>query len=133
MLLGDLPIGILVAIGRLRWLGRHIARRPVSYPARKVIESDPTCRRRRGPQRVRWLDQLEADLRRIGVSSWRFAAQDRALWRHILFTARVDRRLKSVICIYRSLAAQQAHIPIAQSPYTEESVVSTMSLNNIQC
>ena len=40
-LLGDPSIGILVKIGRLRWLG-HIARRPVSYPAREVIERDPT-------------------------------------------------------------------------------------------
>jgi hypothetical protein len=40
-------------------------------------------RRRRGRPKVRWLDDIQEDLREMGIEEWRRKAQDRDQWRRI--------------------------------------------------
>jgi hypothetical protein len=40
--------------------------------------------RRRGRQRMRWLDDVSMDLRKMGVNEWRDRARNREAWRHFV-------------------------------------------------
>ena len=44
---------------------------------RKILISEPVGRRTRGRPRLRWLDAVDEDARRIGASNWRILAKDR--------------------------------------------------------
>jgi hypothetical protein len=40
--------------------------------------------RRRGRPKTRWLDDVSADLRKMGINEWRGGARDREVWRRIV-------------------------------------------------
>ena len=71
---------------RIRWLG-HVLRMPETRTLRKIFDTLPEGKRRRGRPRRRWLDAVEEDLQVIGVSGYRTAARDRDLWRGICLDA----------------------------------------------
>lgn len=78
--------------GRIQWAG-HVMRMPTNNPAKMVLVGHPAGTRRRGAQRARWVDQLEQDLRSIGVNRlWREAAMDRVFWRNLVHQAKSTRR-----------------------------------------
>jgi len=52
---------------RLKWLG-HVLRMKVNRLNKSVHEWNPTGKRSRGRQNKRWLDCIEEDLRRAGVT-----------------------------------------------------------------
>jgi hypothetical protein len=45
-----------------------------------VLNAKPEDRRRVGISRLRWLDDVEADIKYLGSKMWRIKAQDRKEW-----------------------------------------------------
>jgi len=44
--------------------------------------------RRRGRPKMRWLDSVFTDLRKMGINKWRDRARDAEAWRHIVKEAK---------------------------------------------
>jgi hypothetical protein len=53
-----------------------------------VFNAKPEGRRRVGRPRLRWLDDVEADIKAVGVKRWRIKAQDRKEWSAVLREAK---------------------------------------------
>ncbi|CAG9829791.1 unnamed protein product [Diabrotica balteata] len=68
---------------RVRWLG-HIWRAGDEAVTYAMIEWNPGGRKRRGRPRSKWLQEVEEDLQRAGVSEWRGRTRDRKKWRDIV-------------------------------------------------
>lgn len=65
---------------RIRWLG-HVHRMNEHRVPKKVLQAKPMGNRSVGRPRLRWLDDVEADLRKIGVRNWKRLAESREEWR----------------------------------------------------
>jgi hypothetical protein len=65
-----------IKIGRLEWLG-HIIRMNEARIVKKIFEGKLEGRRGRGRHRLRWLNDVEEDLRMLGVKRWRRRALER--------------------------------------------------------
>jgi hypothetical protein len=50
---------------------------------KRVTRENIYTRRRRCRPKVRWLDDVQEDLREMGIEGWRRKVQDRNLWRRI--------------------------------------------------
>lgn len=70
---------------RLRWMG-HVLRKEEESQLKKVIEETPEGSRPRGRPRLRWFDQVEKDVRKMGITIE--GAQDRRAWRHVVDEAK---------------------------------------------
>jgi DNA-directed RNA polymerase delta subunit len=77
-LYSDVNIGTFIKLYRLRWL-RHVLR-IVDARNTSNISSQPTQRRSKRRPKARWEDDVEDDLRTMGVVNWRQTAQDRDGW-----------------------------------------------------
>jgi hypothetical protein len=62
-------------------------------PWRKLTLLEPEGSRRIGKPKLRWLDSVEEDLKKMGVRNWRCKSQDRKQWRIISEEARVRQEL----------------------------------------
>jgi len=49
--------------------------------------------RRRGRPKMRWLDYVCTDLKKMGINEWRDRARDRETWRRIVKEAKAHPRL----------------------------------------
>jgi hypothetical protein len=58
---------------------------------KKIFESKPEGRRKAGRPRLRWLDDVENDLRVVKVKRWRKRAQTREEWASVIKEAEVLR------------------------------------------
>jgi len=67
---------------RIRRLG-HIERMQ-DTPIPKKMYGKLYATRRRGRPKMRWLDDVSMDLRKMGVNEWRDRARNREAWRHIV-------------------------------------------------
>ncbi|KAJ4431135.1 hypothetical protein ANN_19730 [Periplaneta americana] len=72
---------------RLFNLGNAIRTEDSRIP-KNILNSKPEGRRNIGRQKLRWLDDVEVDLRALGVKRWRQKAIDRQKWAKILREAK---------------------------------------------
>ena len=71
-----------VKVNRLRWAG-HVARMSSTRAPSILFNNDPEGRRDRGRPKLRWIDNVEKDLKALRVSNWRSTAQNRSTWNEI--------------------------------------------------
>jgi hypothetical protein len=67
---------------KISWVG-HVERMEDSRILRRMMREKIYTRRKRGRPKVRWLDDVQEDLREMGIEVWRRKAQDRDQWRRI--------------------------------------------------
>ena len=72
---------------KLEWLG-HIIRMNETRCVKNIFEGKLEGRRGRGRPRLRWIDNVEDDLRKLGVKRWRVKALDREEWASIIREAK---------------------------------------------
>lgn len=72
-----------IKIKRLNWLG-HIQRKSAEEMVKKVFNGRPGGVRKAGRPRVRWMDDMEEDLRVMGVRGWKEKVKDRDQWKKIV-------------------------------------------------
>jgi hypothetical protein len=65
---------------RIRWLG-HVKRMEVGAMPRKMMERRLSTGRRKGRPRLRWVDDVVADLRVMKIKQWTEKTKDREQWR----------------------------------------------------
>jgi heme oxygenase len=77
---------------RIRWLG-HIERMEDNAMLKRMLKGRP---------RMRWLDDVESDLKKMEVKGWKEKTRDRQQWRMVVEEAKAHPGL------YRRLAGRQA-------------------------
>lgn len=83
----DINIVVDIKLRRLEWLG-HVARMENNRTPKALLDALPVGRRKVGRPKLRWLDDVQADLTRVGVRRWRTRALDRSDWSDVLREAK---------------------------------------------
>jgi hypothetical protein len=76
-------------VRRLEWLG-HVVRMEDTRLPEGVFNAKPEDRRSVGRSRLKWLEDVDADIKALGVKRWRIKAQDRKEWSAILREAKAE-------------------------------------------
>jgi transcription termination factor 2 len=77
----------VIKIRRLEWLG-HVVRMNETRSVKKIFGGKLEGRRGRGRPRLRWINDVEDDLRELGVKRWRTKALEREEWASIVKEAK---------------------------------------------
>jgi hypothetical protein len=72
-----------IKLQRLRWAA-HVMRMENTRITRKITEWTPYKTRPVGRPRLRWMDQVEEDLKRLKIVAWRAKVEDRQEWNRIV-------------------------------------------------
>lgn len=67
---------------RIKWLG-HVWRSGGESKIRSIMEWIPQSRRRRGRPKLRWQDEVEQDLKDLGIDRWKKRTERRQEWKNI--------------------------------------------------
>jgi len=73
----------VIKIRRLEWHG-HLSRMNETRSVKKIFEGKLEGRRGRGRPRLRWINDVEDDLRKLGVKQLRMKALHREEWASII-------------------------------------------------
>jgi hypothetical protein len=65
---------------RMRWLG-HVERLEDNAMPKRMLKGRLYSKRRKGRPRMRWLDDVESDLKEMEVKEWKEKVRDRGQWR----------------------------------------------------
>jgi len=87
-LYGELDIVTEIKKGRSRCLG-HVERMSEERVVKRLYQNTPEGSRSVGRPRVRWMDDVREDLRRMGVTNWRIRAHRRDDWKTVVKEAKV--------------------------------------------
>ena len=71
----------------MQWLG-HVERMDETAMPKRVLKGKLYATRRIGRPRIRWLEDVIADLRRMGIGGWMEKARNRDQWRRIVEEAK---------------------------------------------
>jgi transcription termination factor 2 len=74
---------------RISWVG-HVERMEDSRMPKRVMRGKIYTRRKRSRPKVRWLGDVQEDLREMEIEGWRRIAKDRDQWRRIAQEAKAD-------------------------------------------
>ena len=77
----------VIKIRRLERLG-HVIRINETRSVEKIFERKLERRRGKGRPRLRWINDVEDDLRKLGVKQWTAKALDRGEWASIIREAK---------------------------------------------
>jgi hypothetical protein len=77
---------------RLRW-AEHVIRMDPIRTVKKLTEWEPCSLSPVGKPRLRWIDQVEEDLKKTKVRNWREKCKDRRLWNEIIKQAKTQQGL----------------------------------------
>jgi hypothetical protein len=72
---------------RVRWLG-HVKRMEMGAMPRKMMEARLFIGRRKGRPRLRWMDDVVADLEVMKIKQWMEKTKDREQWRLVVEEAK---------------------------------------------
>jgi GTP1/Obg family GTP-binding protein len=61
---------------RIRWLG-HVERMEDNAMLKRMLKGRLYSKRRKGRPRMRWLDDVESDLKKLDVKGWKEKLRDR--------------------------------------------------------
>ena len=76
----------------LRWAA-HVIRMDTIRTVKKLTEWEPCSSRPVGRPRLKWLEQVEEDLKEMKVRNWREKCKDRRLWNEIVKQAKTHQEL----------------------------------------
>jgi hypothetical protein len=72
----ETQLATVIKTSRLRWLG-YVCRMEEQRDPKKALGGKPGGRRKRGKQCTRCIDNMEDDLRKLGIKRWRLRIADR--------------------------------------------------------
>jgi hypothetical protein len=75
--------GVTVTIQRIRWLG-HVERMEDNAMPKRMLKGRLYSKRRKGRPRMRWLDDVESDLKKMEVKGWKEKMRGREQWRLVV-------------------------------------------------
>jgi hypothetical protein len=93
----------------------HVIRRDRTRTVKKLTEWEPRLSRPVGKARLRWLNQVEEDLRKMKVRNWREKYKDRRLWNEIIKQAKNPPRV--VAPVEKEEECLLAEIRIVKIPF----------------
>ena len=68
---------------RLRWIG-HVERMKENRVPKRIYKASMTGRRKQGRPRSRWKDEVEKDIRNMGIRGWKDKTRDRKEWKQVV-------------------------------------------------
>jgi hypothetical protein len=101
-------IANVIKIRRLEWLG-HVVRMNETRSV-KIFEGKLEGRRGRGQPRLRWINYVEDDLRKLGVKRWRTKVLEKEEWASIIKEAKA--KLKELLCYTKKKKRLRKQIPV---------------------
>jgi hypothetical protein len=72
---------------RIRWLG-HFERMEDNAMPKRMLKERLYSKRRKGRPRMRWLDDVESDLKKKEVTGWKEKMRDKEQWRLVVEEAK---------------------------------------------